>query len=98
MRENRPYGSEGGESGSTGLPYPYRKAVLATCRGSHLSPDGGGFIQRRPPLGSGWLRKAALATCPGLSQTQDCEFLHVRLDSPERHIAVHPIPRKHLPC
>ena len=24
MRENRPYGSEGGESGSTGLPYPYR--------------------------------------------------------------------------
>ena len=23
MRENRPYGSEGGESGSTGLPYPY---------------------------------------------------------------------------
>ena len=24
MRENRTYGSEGGESGSTGLPYPYR--------------------------------------------------------------------------
>jgi hypothetical protein len=24
MRENRPYGSEGGESGSTGLPYPYQ--------------------------------------------------------------------------
>jgi hypothetical protein len=23
MRENRPYGSEGGESGSTRLPYPY---------------------------------------------------------------------------
>ena len=23
MRENRPYGSEGGESGSTGPPYPY---------------------------------------------------------------------------
>ena len=23
MRENRPYGLEGGESGSTGLPYPY---------------------------------------------------------------------------
>ena len=32
MRENRPYGSEGGESGSTGLPYPYRRAR------SHLSP------------------------------------------------------------
>ena len=31
MRENRPYGLEGGESGSTGLPYPYRAAV-ATCR------------------------------------------------------------------
>jgi hypothetical protein len=27
MRENRPYGSEGGESGSTGLPYPYRFAA-----------------------------------------------------------------------
>ena len=25
MRENRPYGSEGGESGPTGLPYPYLK-------------------------------------------------------------------------
>ena len=24
MRENRSYGLEGGESGSTGLPYPYR--------------------------------------------------------------------------
>ena len=28
MRENRPYGSEGGESGSTGLPYPYSKTAL----------------------------------------------------------------------
>jgi hypothetical protein len=37
MRENRPYGSEGGESGSTGLPYPYHVAR------SHLSPDGGGL-------------------------------------------------------
>ena len=26
MRENRPYGLEGGESGSTGLPYPYLKS------------------------------------------------------------------------
>ena len=26
MRENRPYGLEGGESGSTGLPYPYPAA------------------------------------------------------------------------
>jgi len=25
MRENRTYGSEGGESGITGLPYPYRR-------------------------------------------------------------------------
>ena len=40
MRENRPYGLEGGESGSTGLPYPYRVAAA----GSHLSPDGGGAI------------------------------------------------------
>ena len=29
MRENRTYGSEGGESGSTGLPYPYRTAKSA---------------------------------------------------------------------
>jgi hypothetical protein len=27
MRENRTYGSEGGESGSTGLPYPYNAAA-----------------------------------------------------------------------
>jgi uncharacterized protein len=25
VRENRPHGSEGGESGSTGLPYPYNR-------------------------------------------------------------------------
>ncbi len=31
---------------------------------SHLSPDGGGFLLRRPPLGSEWLRVAvAVATC-----------------------------------
>ena len=29
MRENRTHGSEGGESGSTGLPYPYC-AIAAT--------------------------------------------------------------------
>ena len=30
MRENRTHGSEGGESGSTGLPYPYQKLELGT--------------------------------------------------------------------
>ena len=30
MRENRPYGSEGGESGSTGLPYPYPNSRIST--------------------------------------------------------------------
>ena len=30
MRENRTYGSEGGESGSTGLPYPYLSIGLGT--------------------------------------------------------------------
>ena len=30
MRENRTYGSEGGESGSTGLPYPYRTSSFGT--------------------------------------------------------------------
>ena len=29
MRENRPYGSEGGESGLTGLPYPYQHAAVS---------------------------------------------------------------------
>ncbi len=28
MRENRTHGSEGGESGSTGLPYPYRGCLV----------------------------------------------------------------------
>ena len=50
MRENRPYGSEGGESGSTGLPYPYRRAV-ATCRQTVEA-----LLAPLPPLGSGWLR------------------------------------------
>ena len=40
MRENRPYGSEGGESGSTGPPYPYRLQVATACR-SHPLPSGG---------------------------------------------------------
>ena len=52
MRENRPYGSEGGESGSTGLPYPYRRPV-ATCRQTVEA-----FLAPLPPLGSGWLRRA----------------------------------------
>jgi hypothetical protein len=29
MRETRSYGSEGGESGTTGLPYPYRFLVIS---------------------------------------------------------------------
>jgi hypothetical protein len=33
--------------------------AVATCRRSHLSPDGGGFTHAPPPLGSGWLRVAA---------------------------------------
>jgi hypothetical protein len=44
MRQNRPYGSEGGESGSTGLPYPYR-ATVGYGEGpnrSHPLPSGGG--------------------------------------------------------
>ena len=27
MRENRPYGLEGGKTGSTGLPYPYANSL-----------------------------------------------------------------------
>ena len=27
MRENRTYGSEGGESGATGFPYPYHRLL-----------------------------------------------------------------------
>jgi hypothetical protein len=34
MRENRPYGSEGGETGNlTGLSYPYRSAVADAMTG-----------------------------------------------------------------
>ena len=35
MRENRSYGLEGGESGSSGLPYPYR------ATGGYGLPSGG---------------------------------------------------------
>ena len=54
MRENRSYGLEGGESGSTGLPYPYRakggyglfvaircQAVVRREEGLHRLATGG---------------------------------------------------------
>ena len=56
MRENRPYGSEGGESGSTGLPYPYRAPR------SHPLPSGGSgasyasTVWRQVATGDRWLR------------------------------------------
>jgi hypothetical protein len=44
--------------------------AVATCRRSHLSPDGGSLTRHPPPLGSGWLRFdsrrfafPAVATC-----------------------------------
>ena len=36
MRENRPYGSEGGESGLAGLSYPYLYYAIAV--GSEFAP------------------------------------------------------------
>jgi len=47
MRENRPYGLEVGESGSTGLPYPYRfdSRRFRFLGRSHLSPDGGSITR-----------------------------------------------------
>ena len=39
--------------------------AVATCRRSHLSPDGGGVNSRRcPPLGSGWLQVACSHLSP----------------------------------
>ncbi len=44
MRENRTYGSEGGESGSTGPPYPYHAAEFgykSQCnQAKHVPPIG----------------------------------------------------------
>ena len=45
MRENRPYGSEGGESGSTGLPYPYPDAAEANPL----------FAKKPPKIDWGWM-------------------------------------------
>jgi hypothetical protein len=58
MRENRPYGLEGGESGSTGLPYPYRaeKSHRLLRNRSHRLPSGGGWRVKPPPSGDRWLR------------------------------------------
>jgi hypothetical protein len=54
MRENRPYGLEGGESGSTGLPYPYRTARISAGDPVRavLSPEGWYILcrGRRPRL------------------------------------------------
>ena len=44
MRENRSYGLEGGESGSTGLPYPYR---ARNANRSHPLPSGGQRREKR---------------------------------------------------
>ena len=59
MRENRPYGLEGGESGSTGLPYPYQPKNRAAATGANM---------RR--LGS---LRVLIYTCPaaGLPQTPE---------------------------
>ncbi len=38
MRENRPYGLEGGETGSNGLPYPYADC-LTHERAEHNAPE-----------------------------------------------------------
>ena len=35
MRENRTYGSEGGESGLNGLPYPYRAVAVSHSVDAH---------------------------------------------------------------
>ena len=37
MRENRPYGLEGGEAGSTGLPYPYACVMQSFLAGPAAS-------------------------------------------------------------
>ncbi len=66
MRENRLYGLEGGESGSTGLPYPYRFAFAAdgsrSLARSHLSPDGGSVTRHAP---TPWQRITYPGTVPG---------------------------------
>ena len=36
MRENRPYGLEGGETGLNGLPYPYAHYFSASVTTSRL--------------------------------------------------------------
>jgi len=41
MRENRPYGLEGGESGSTGLPYPYPLRLCAFAPLRSFLPTAG---------------------------------------------------------
>ena len=37
MRENRPYGSEGGESSLTGLPYPYFAVAAYAAQNRQLA-------------------------------------------------------------
>ena len=39
MRENRPYGLEGGEAGSTGLPYPYALLRDSVARAFQPEPS-----------------------------------------------------------
>ena len=53
------------KTGDSPQPF-FNLSPVATCRRSHLSPDGGGFLaprstawQRMATLGSGWLHLAA---------------------------------------
>ncbi len=54
MRENRTHGSEGGESGSTGLPYPYY--AVATKWLEKLNFKNSRFGLRIIRVSSLWLR------------------------------------------
>ena len=59
MRENRTYGSEGGESDSIGLPDPYRNGerhYVATVARRWAAVQNGRTTKRNPTLWRAWLR------------------------------------------
>jgi len=73
MRENRPYGSEGGEAKS--LPYPYQLAMQDLLERAVL-PDRAPLDETGPPRSRGRVRPC-FCVCQGGESPPDVKSYHI---------------------
>jgi hypothetical protein len=64
MRENRTYGSEGGETGTTGLPYPYIAAVPTGTNLQIRNGQSGSCFATTPKLSTAGVTDANRRSLP----------------------------------